>query len=228
MKLSGLLHGVIARLSDDGAGGHSPDLFGFLAMFGIGHDQVGRKPVRKGADFARGAAGGRLAGKRERAIAGCGDLAGEQMNVIDHVVGPHAACVLVETHGPETRHLDVGIGVQLGQLLQPRFVDAGMLHRVLERVRFDEFGKLVEGDLLSASRIIGMLGALLQRVVRAQAVTDVGVAAHVAHVLADEILIDTSAADDCVGNVVEDDQVGLRLEHDWNIGQIERAVLIGG
>ncbi|MNL87916.1 hypothetical protein D3C87_2173350 [compost metagenome] len=45
--------------------------------------------------------------------------------------------------------------------------------------------------------------------------------------LANEILIDRTAFNDVVGDVIEDQQVGLRLEYHGNIGQFETAMLEG-
>jgi hypothetical protein len=74
---------------------------------------AGRR-CEKGADLARGAAGRWLAGERGRAVASFGDFSGQQMQIVDHVVAPDAAAVLVETHGPEADHLGLRIGIELG------------------------------------------------------------------------------------------------------------------
>src|SRR3546814_16940499 len=68
-----------ARLFLDGAGGDFPYFFGGGAMRRIHHHQIGRQAMRKGAHFACGTAGGGLPGQRKRAVAGGGDLAGEQV-----------------------------------------------------------------------------------------------------------------------------------------------------
>ena len=52
-------------------------------------------------------------GQRERAVPRLGDLPGQQVDVVDEVVGPDAADVLVEAHGPERHHLGLGVGVEL-------------------------------------------------------------------------------------------------------------------
>src|SRR5690606_41455898 len=51
---------------------------------------------------------------------------------------PRAARVLVEAHGPERHHLDLRVGVEFGQLLQPAPLDPGHFHRALKRVRSEE------------------------------------------------------------------------------------------
>jgi hypothetical protein len=137
---------VEADLVGDGAFRQLPDLLGVLAMLGVGHHHVGRQAVGKGADFARRAAGRRLAGQRERAVARLGDLAGQQVDVVDHVVHPGAAGVLVEAHGPEADDLLLRVGIQLGQLLEALGRHAGQLGHLLERVFGDELLELVEGD----------------------------------------------------------------------------------
>ncbi len=113
-----LLDGVIARLLRDDPVRDAPDLLRMLAMLGVGHHHVGRQAVGEGADLARGAAGRGLPGQREGAVARLGDFSRQQMQVVDELVGPDAADVLVEAHRPERRHLALGVGVELGQLLQ--------------------------------------------------------------------------------------------------------------
>ena len=87
-------------------------------MLRVHDDHVGRQTVGKGADFACRTAGGGLAGERERAVARLGDLAHQQVDVVDHVVHPGAAGVLVEAHGPERSDLGLRIGIGLGQRFQ--------------------------------------------------------------------------------------------------------------
>ena len=76
-------------------------MLGVRPVLGIGHLHVRGKAMGEHADLARRAACGRLARQRERAIAGLGDLPGQQVEVVDEVVRPDAADVLVEPHGPQ-------------------------------------------------------------------------------------------------------------------------------
>ena len=71
-----LQYRMVAGFVGNGAFGKFPDLLGDIAMRLVGHHHVGRQAVREGADFARGAAGRRLTGEREWAVAGLGDFAG--------------------------------------------------------------------------------------------------------------------------------------------------------
>src|SRR5690606_16713486 len=103
LQLTALLHRVVADLLLDGAFGQLPDLFTDGAVFRVGDDQVRGQAMGEGAHLARGATGRGLAGKREGAVARFADLPGEQVDVVDHVVRPDTAGVLVEAHGPE-RH----------------------------------------------------------------------------------------------------------------------------
>ena len=76
--------------------------------------------------------------------------------------------------------------------------------------------------------VAGLGGAgrlLLQRMFRPQPIADVGLAALEQGVLVDEILVDATGLDDVVGDGVEDAEIGLRLEHHADVGEIERAVL---
>jgi hypothetical protein len=68
----------------------------------------------------------------ENGLSPAGDLAGQQVDVVDHVVGPGAAGVLVEAHGPEGDHLLLRVGIQLGQLLELVLGHAGELGDLLQ------------------------------------------------------------------------------------------------
>ena len=79
-----------------------------------------------------------------------------------------------------------------------------------------------------ASPALARAGRLLfQRMFGAQAVSDVGLAALEQGMPVDEVLVDPAGLDDVVGDGVEDVEVGLRLEHHADIGEVERAVLEG-
>ncbi|MNE43013.1 hypothetical protein D3C80_1371670 [compost metagenome] len=118
LEHAALLNGVKTDLFLDGPGRQLPDFFRSGTVFGIGHHQVGGQAVREGPDFTGGAAGGRLAGEGEGAVARFADLAGKQVNVVDQVVGPDATGMLVETHGPERYDLAFRVGIKLGQGLE--------------------------------------------------------------------------------------------------------------
>ena len=62
---------------------------------------------------------------------------------------------------------------------------------------------------------------------RPQAVANVGLPALEGRVLGDKVLVDATGLDDVVGDRVEDRQIGLRLEDDAEIGEVEGAVLEG-
>ncbi len=94
-----------------------PFLFSNLSVFRVLHHHVGGQAMAEGAHFPGSAAGGWLAGQRERAVTGGGDLSGQQVDVIDQVVDPDAAGMLIHTHGPEGHHLGFRIGVQLRQFV---------------------------------------------------------------------------------------------------------------
>ena len=112
--------------------------------------------------------------------------------------------MLVEAHGPERHHLRLRVRIQLGQLLQPAALGARHLDRLVQRVRCDEGGEILEADRLAAVRILRVLRLHFQGMLRPQAVADVLVAALEGGVPADEVPVDFAAADDVVGDVVED------------------------
>lgn len=118
MQHAVLLHGVVTRLFRDDAVRDAPDFLGMFTVFRVGHRHVGRQAMGEGAHLARRAAGRGLAGERERAVARLGNLTRQQMDVVDHLVGPDAAHMLVEPHGPQRHDLAVRVGIKLGQRLE--------------------------------------------------------------------------------------------------------------
>jgi len=218
---------VIAGLVGNGAFRQLPYSFGDIAVRLVGDDHVGRQTVREGADLARGAAGRRLAGQRERAVAGLGDFSGQQMNVVDEIVAPDATRVLVEAHGPEAGDLGLRIGIKFGQSLDLVRRHAGNLRRLLDRVFGNERGVFVERHIGRVIGLGGAFGGLLQGMFGTKAVADIGLAAPERGVLGDEVLVDAARLDDVVGDGVEDCQIGLRFEDDAKVGEVEGTVLEG-
>ncbi len=102
--------------------------------------------MRESADFTSGTTRGRLTSEREGTGARARDFAGQQMDVVAQVIGPHATRMLVETHGPVRDHVNSRIGIKLSQRNQLILLHAthftGFFHRVLS----NEFGVLVETD----------------------------------------------------------------------------------
>ena len=178
-------------------------------------------------DFTRGAAGGRLAGQRERATAWLGDFASQQVQVIDQVVGPHAAGVLVKAHRPVGDDFFLRIGIQLRQLFQLIFRYAGHFGGFIQRVLSNE-GFVI----LKAHRFRGIgsrvFRRFFQRMGWTQTVADVRHAFTQVNVLAKEILVNRIVLNDVVRDVVEDHQIGLRREDHTVIRQLKAAVLEGG
>ena len=201
------LDGVETGLAGDGARRQLPDALGDGAMLRIVDHQVGWQAMGEGAHLARGAAGRGLPGQREGAIAWGGDLAGQQMQVVDQVVGPDAAGVLVEAHGPKGHDPDVGVGVQLGQGVQLVPGHARDAAEGLGVVPAHELGIVLEADVLGAAGIVGVGGRPLQGMLGAQAVAYVGVAQLELGVFLDELLVDRALLDDVAGDVVGDGQI---------------------
>ena len=136
--------------------------------------------------------------------------------------------MLVEAHGPERHHLALGVRVQLGQLLEPVGRNARQLGGVFEGVGGDELGVLLIRHGLGTPWVCRILGGFLQGMLGAQAITDVRIAQLEVAVLGHELLVHTPRGDDVVGNVVQDRQVGLRLEGQLNVCQFVRAMFKGG
>ena len=232
-----LRHGVQADLRVDGAVRQLPEFLGVFAMFRIGHHHVRRQAVGEGPDLARSAAGGGLAGQGEWPVARLGDLADQEVHVVDHVIDPGAPRMLVEAHGPEADHLFLRIGIQFGEPLKAIRRHAGEFGHFFQGVFGDEFLELVEVGrprivgvvlrLAVRSRIAVEFSVFLQRIVGTQAIANVRLADLEIDVALDEFLIDLAALDDVVADVVEDREVGLRYEHHAVIGEFEAPVLEG-
>ena len=213
---------MIAGLGVDGAFRQLPDLLCSLAMPLLLDHQVSREAVGEGADLTRRTAGGGLTGQRERSVAWLGDLAHQQMDIIDVAVDPHAAGMLVEAHGPVRCDLFLRVCKHLGQFHQLILGNTRELGRIVERIRLDCFGKLFEGDLGQLAAFACLL--LLQRVLGTQAVANIGRRLVEIDMLVDELLVIGLVLDDVVGDVVGDRQVCLRLEDNAVVSQFKRAV----
>jgi hypothetical protein len=101
LQHAALRHRVIAHpVAESVPAGSFQSFSAQLPMLRIEDHHVGGQAMGEGADLARRAAGRGLAGQREGAVARLGDLAHQQVHVVDHVVDPGAARVLVEAHGP--------------------------------------------------------------------------------------------------------------------------------
>jgi hypothetical protein len=88
------------------------------AVLGVGHHHVGRQAVAKVPTSRAVPQAEGWPVSENGLLPGVGDLAGQQVDVVDHVVDPGAARVLVEAHGPERHDLGLRVGVQLGQRLE--------------------------------------------------------------------------------------------------------------
>ncbi len=91
-------------------------IFAAISPVLLVHDHAMGQRVGQGADLANGPAGAWLAGEREGAVARGGNLADEQMDVVDQIVDPGAPGVLVHAHAPEGGHLLGRITVQRRQI----------------------------------------------------------------------------------------------------------------
>ena len=209
------LHGVERRLVRDLRHRHVPDLGRLFPVLRIGHHHVRREAVGKGPHLAGGAAGRGLAGEGHGVFAGSADLAGEEVDVVDQVVDPGAAGVLVEAHGPEGVDLAVPVAVEGRHLLDGLDRHAGELGDIFRGVRLEELLVLLEGHRLGI--VHEELGLVLQ------AIADVFLPFLEDHVLLDEILVVFLVPDDDVGDAVQERQVGLGDELDIHVGHLGGA-----
>ena len=136
------------------------------------------------------------------------------MDVVDHVVGPGATGVLVETHGPERCHFVLRVGVGLGQVQQFFLGNTRNLVRPFKCVLGHKRLELVEiyglcvhwiATWLSiCARVAIVHRGLFQRMVRAQAISNVGHAFSEVDVLLDEVFVHGTTLNDVVADVVHD------------------------
>ncbi len=148
------------------------------------------------------------------------------MDVVAKVVGPNPAGMLVKAHGPEGCDLDFRIGIKFGQSFEALLGNAGHFMDLIKGVFRDEFGELVKCHVGRATGIRCILGRLFARIFGAQAITDIDVAAAEDRVFVDKIGIDPVGLDDVIGDIVQDRQIGLRLEHHRDIGKVKTAMFI--
>src|SRR5229473_7424378 len=114
--------------------------------------------------------------------------------------------------------------MELSELLQEAALDAGEIGHLCQRVVLHEARIGVEIDRLGRAGISSALGLLLKRMVRPQAISDIGRALDEGGVVLDEVLVNTPGGDDVVGDEVEDREIGAGLEHDGNIGEVRAAI----
>ena len=98
--------------------------------------------------------------------------------------------------------------------------------RLVEGVVSNEGRIVLEGGIsVQPPALSAFAAAMLQRMIGAKPVADVGVADLEVGVVFDEGLVDPPGLNDVVGDVVQDDQIGLRREHGGDVGEIEAAML---
>ena len=81
------------------------------------NNQVGWQAMAEGANLASGTTCRRLTRQREAAVTRLAVMPRKQVYVVKVVIHPCTAIVLVNTHRPERRDLDIGIGEKLIELL---------------------------------------------------------------------------------------------------------------
>ena len=223
-----LLNGVIAGFFRQQSFGQNPQFFRMFAVGGIGDDHIGGQAMGEGSHFAGGAAGRGLAGQRKRTVARLGNLAGQQVQIIDQLIGPDTAYMLIEAHGPERHQFTLGIGIEFGQGLQLADRHAGNPRRFLGGIGRDELGIVIEIGRGRIAGIFGVLGLHFQFMVGAQAIADIGDSGAEVDVLFHKGLIVGPLLNDVIGDVIGDGQIAAGFEDDGQIGQIGRAVFNRG
>ena len=147
------------------------------------------------------------------------------MNVIDEIVAPDAAGVLVESHRPETDNFGFRIGIEVSEFAKAVDRNAGHFRGLLQRVFRDELCVILERDVgciagLRPSRRLHFKG-----IVRPQSIADIRLTAFENGVFVDKILVHTVCRDDVIGDGVQNREIGLRRENDLQVCKIEGAML---
>ena len=181
----------------------------------------------EGADFARGAAGRGLTGQRERAVSRLRDFPGQQMDVVDHLVRPDAAHMLVEAHRPERHHLGLRVRHRVRPVPPGSLLHARQLRHLVQRVFRHQRLERFEVARRHLRRVGCAGGRHFERMLRPQPVADIGLAGMKVVWSRTKASLTRPVGDDVVGDVVEDRQVRSRLEYDGNVGKVHRAVREG-
>ena len=142
------------------------------------------------------------------------------MDVVDVVVHPRAAVVLVHAHGPQRHDLLVRVGEHAGQLLEVLDGHAGQLGGVLEGVGLEARGVLLEGD---GGHGIHLRADVALVVAVLEGVADVLGALLELQVVVHERLVVLLLLDEVVGDAVRDGEVGVRMEDHRLVGARARA-----
>jgi len=149
------------------------------------------------------------------------------VNVVNEVVRPCTTGVLVETHRPVGNDLDVGVGVQFGQIQQVLLWYTTELGYVVQVVACDEFLVFFEINRARTTSLGCVDCFLLAWVFRPEPVSDVLVTFDEVHMLANEVRVDPVGLDDVVSDEVQDGQVSLWFEDHAVVGQVETPMLEG-
>ena len=79
----------------------SPDFLGNFPVLCVCHHHICRQPMSECPRFTTRPTRTRLPGEGKRLIAWLADLPGQKVKIVDKVVDPGAAGVLIHPHGPE-------------------------------------------------------------------------------------------------------------------------------
>ena len=94
-------HGVIAGIGRNAPLRQPPEFFHLRPVLGVGNGAARWQQVRERPGIAHTAAGVGLACERKRRCAGAANLPGQQMQVVDEVVGKNPLYTLVDAHAPQ-------------------------------------------------------------------------------------------------------------------------------
>ena len=144
--------GVIPHIGGHGILRDAPECFHLVAVGLVGDHAPGGEQMGERARIAYAAAGIGLSGQGERGRAGAADLPGDKVQVVDQVVGPHAADTLVDAHAPQG-HGRGGFREQAPGFPYLLLGDVAELGYLVRRIVLKERPVVVKGGILA---VIGL------------------------------------------------------------------------
>ena len=179
-----------------------------LARVRVCHFAV-RQAVGEGSHFAQGAASARLSRQREWAVSRLGDLSNQQMDVVNEVVDPRAARVLVHAHAPVADHFPPRVAIDRRHVPDVFGRHSRELFHLVWRVLFEHLLEFREGQIARLFR---------ERKLVFSAVADLRLARVERNMAFHKCLIHPTVTNDFVTDGIGHGEIGLRLEQNRTVG----------
>src|SRR5690606_34785895 len=122
-------------------------------------------------------------------------------------------------HGPERHYFFLGISIDFRKAPEALSRYPGFPGGVLQRIGPDKCRKVIKGNISPAVGIPRAFCIYLTRIFGAQSITDIVLPPGKTGVFIDKIMVDLAALDNVVGNVIENNKIGMWLENYRDIRQ---------